>query len=629
MKNMRIIKKLKKKKAFTLVELVGVLVIIGILNIILIPVVSNSLKNSKQRLYEKQIDTIIMAAKAFASDYAYVLPEENNQTVSINLGQLKDTGYIDKEVKNPINNNNFSECMLINITNNAGNYDYDVEDENIPESCDRSSSVAISLPSKRFIKNNQSSSYIITVSNGTGLFVNYDIDKSKITLNTDTDAQYGIIGENGIYKITIYSGIEQGEVAFVLNDGAITDESGNSVVSGESPSITIVVDTSAPTIVFGTNGNNTYQKSQSSTITVNDNNSGDTSSYKYIYSTSNSAIPNVSFTSGDSYSQSSGDGDYYLIATACDQAGNCTTEKSNVFKLDNTAPTIAFGTNGNSTYAKSQSSTITVNKNDSYSDLNTDSYKYIYSNNNSATPNASFTSGNSYSQSSGDGDYYLRAYACDVAGNCVTETSNAFKLDNTAPTAPTLNNPKENTWTNSNFSITCSTAESGSGVAYWQYTYTSGSGYITYANSNSTSLTTTEFTTERNQDVYIRVCDNVGNCSNESSSRIKIDKTDPTCSERCYYQDNNGRDGKSRLYWTCNDNTNGSGIVAISMNWKFTNAPSSCGTVGSLNETRYTGGRIEFQFGCLGYEMPIFNQKVTDAAGNVADLANCTRPKNL
>ena len=124
MKNMGIIKRLKKKKAFTLVELVGVLVIIGILNIVLIPVVGNSLKNSKQKLYDKQIDTIIMAAKAFASDYTYVLPEEN-ETVNINLGQLKDTGYIDKEVKNPIDNNSFSECMLISITNNSGNYNYE------------------------------------------------------------------------------------------------------------------------------------------------------------------------------------------------------------------------------------------------------------------------------------------------------------------------------------------------------------------------------------------------------------------------------------------------------------------------------------------------------------------------
>ena len=298
------------------------------------------------------------------------------------------------------------------------------------KSCDRSSVVAISFPSTRYIKNNSTASYIITILNESDLFINYNIDKSKIALNTDTDAQYNIIGENGIYKLTIYSGSTQGEVAFVLNEGAITDESGNSVVSGESPSIKIIVDTTAPTIVLGTNGNNTYQKSQSSTITVNKGDEFsdlDASSYKYIYSTNNSATPNASFTSGESYSQSSGDGDYYLIATACDQAGNCTTEKSNVFKLDNTVPTITFGTNGNSTYAKSQSSTITVSKNDSYSDLNTSSYKYIYSTDNSATPSTLFTSGNSYSQSRGDGDYYLRAYACDQAGNCTTETSNIFR----------------------------------------------------------------------------------------------------------------------------------------------------------------------------------------------------------
>lgn len=516
MKNMGIIKKLKKKKAFTLVELVGVLVIIGILNIVLIPVVSNSLKNSKQKLYDKQIDTIIMAAKAFASDYTYVLPEEN-ETVNINLGQLKDTGYIEKEVKNPIDNNSFSECMLIKITNNAGNYDYEVNDENVPESCDRSSSVAISNPSKSFIKNNSTASYIITVSNNSYLFINYNIDKSKITLNTDTDAQYNIIGENGIYKLTIYSGIEQGEVAFVLNEGAITDELGNSVVRGQLPSIKILVDTSAPTIVFGTNGNSTYQKSQSSTITVIDN-FGDTSSYKYIYSTNNNATPENPFTSGESYSQSSGDGDYYLIATACDQAGNCTTEKSNVFKLDNTAPsvpTITLTKSDGSGYDQTWTNQ-NVTQHQSSSDAGVGGVYYQYGHD-----NAYFTSMPNDWVISWDGNWTFYVRACDSLGNCSSSAPSYWiGRDATAPVIAGIGMTDDYSQGIRQKRVTLSISESGSGFkevsgGEYQHSQYSGVGSLGLWNNDANGIWHNfGYASNSNNEVWIagfNVYDNAGN----------------------------------------------------------------------------------------------------------------------
>ena len=39
---------MEKRKAFTLIELMGVLVIIGILTVILVPVINNTIKNNKQ-----------------------------------------------------------------------------------------------------------------------------------------------------------------------------------------------------------------------------------------------------------------------------------------------------------------------------------------------------------------------------------------------------------------------------------------------------------------------------------------------------------------------------------------------------------------------------------------------------
>ena len=130
----------------------------------------------------------------------------------------------------------------------------------------------------------------------------------------------------------------------------------------------------------------------SSTINVNDEgSSGDTTTYKYIYSTSNSATPTTTFTSGSSYSQETGDGDYYLIATACDRSGNCTTEISNVFKLDNTAPSCDWS--GESETWTKDNRTITVSGNDSGSGMKSgqSSNTWTYSSGTTQTANLGYT----------------------------------------------------------------------------------------------------------------------------------------------------------------------------------------------------------------------------------------------
>ena len=43
----------KKKNAFTLAELLGKIIILGIIALIIFPVVNKSVKDSKQKLYEE------------------------------------------------------------------------------------------------------------------------------------------------------------------------------------------------------------------------------------------------------------------------------------------------------------------------------------------------------------------------------------------------------------------------------------------------------------------------------------------------------------------------------------------------------------------------------------------------
>ena len=188
-----------------------------------------------------------------------------------------------------------------------------------------------------------------------------------------------------------------------------------------------------PIISFGTNGNSGYVKGNvASTINVSKGNANlDESTYKYIYSTSNSATPSTSFTSGNSYTLDGATGTYYLIARACDVDGKCTTEVSNPFYVDNTAPSGAISISFNSGTLKG-----TV----SATDIGSGISSYMYALTTSSTcPTSGYvgSSNNSYSFTlSGTGTYYICTRIKDKVGNVsVAIRSSAYTLsDTTAPT---------------------------------------------------------------------------------------------------------------------------------------------------------------------------------------------------
>ena len=282
--------------------------------------------------------------------------------------------------------------------------------------------------------------------------------------------------------------------------------------SGASTGTTLKIDRTIPTISFVTNGNSAVAKTRSSVVNITEAHSGiNVLKYKWLTSNTGSASDGTTFKTGGTVTTPANlNGTYYLCVYVTDKVGNSKNLCSGAFKLDNTAPTITFGTNGNSSYAKTQSSKITVT-NDSYgATLNTGSYKYIWSTSNTATPTTAFTSGSTYKQSSGTGNYYLRATACDSLNNCTTKTSAVFKLDNSGPTCGSWSGTSTS-WTNSNRTIYVGCSDSGSGCS-------------------STSFSKTYSTTTKTATPTITIRDNLGNttnCTPSSSLNIYVDKTAP------------------------------------------------------------------------------------------------------
>lgn len=115
-----------KNKGFTLVEVLGVIIILGAIAAIATITVNNTLKENKQNLYDIQISYIITGAKSWASSHVFELPENDGEVITLTLGQLKQEGLVENDITNPITKQPFDNSMQITITKVDNNYEYKI-----------------------------------------------------------------------------------------------------------------------------------------------------------------------------------------------------------------------------------------------------------------------------------------------------------------------------------------------------------------------------------------------------------------------------------------------------------------------------------------------------------------------
>lgn len=113
------------KKGFTLAELLGVLVILAAILLIIMPIVDKTIKEGKDDLYDKQINSIKLAMELWLTDHAKL---DEGEYIVITLSQLKDAGLIEFDIKNPKTEELFPNDMLLTIKNNDGILEYEVVD---------------------------------------------------------------------------------------------------------------------------------------------------------------------------------------------------------------------------------------------------------------------------------------------------------------------------------------------------------------------------------------------------------------------------------------------------------------------------------------------------------------------
>ena len=88
----------KLKNAFTLAELLGVIMLLGIIAIMIATTSTRVIKNSKQSLYENQIETIEAAANKWSIANNGELPMDSaSGEYQLEITRLVTDGYLDNE----------------------------------------------------------------------------------------------------------------------------------------------------------------------------------------------------------------------------------------------------------------------------------------------------------------------------------------------------------------------------------------------------------------------------------------------------------------------------------------------------------------------------------------------------
>ena len=120
---------MNSKKGFTLVELLGVLVVLGLISVIIVPKVIDSITTSKEAAYQTQVETIENAAKKYGISNDLLYPKEGEKKY-IAVKDLIAVGELsDKEIINPKTGNKMNGYVLVEYNSGYQQYEYTYVEE--------------------------------------------------------------------------------------------------------------------------------------------------------------------------------------------------------------------------------------------------------------------------------------------------------------------------------------------------------------------------------------------------------------------------------------------------------------------------------------------------------------------
>ncbi len=266
--------------------------------------------------------------------------------------------------------------------------------------------------------------------------------------------------------------------------GKIRDSLGNETSAGTAALTTLACDTTGPTISFSPTSRSWSSSNASVTVTASDE-SG-VASTKYCWTTGTSCTPSTSFTNGTAVTQSS-TGNWKLFITATDTLSNTTTNSSQYYQVDKTAPTP--NPPSVSTSSTSQTGTTITVASGSDSDSGLSATAYGVSTNGSTYSWSSSTSQSVSGLSCGT-SYTAYGKIRDSVGNETSAGTSSFTTVVCTPSAPTGLTASAVSQTQINLSWNASSGATGYKIYRGGVYLTSVTG-TTYSNTTGLNCGTT------------------------------------------------------------------------------------------------------------------------------------------
>ena len=176
------------KRAYTLIELLSVVMILAIIIAIAYPRLIDAISISKITAYNTAKNNIVDSAKL-----KYLADINSAKVVEYSVDDLIDSGYLKKDIKNPLTNEKYKDTkVLITNDNNKISYEY-VEGDTLYNHIVNKSSVGLNKVSNSYVfKGEECNNYlsfsgniyrIVKMDDYGNIYVLSDIDQKDVNIN--------------------------------------------------------------------------------------------------------------------------------------------------------------------------------------------------------------------------------------------------------------------------------------------------------------------------------------------------------------------------------------------------------------------------------------------------------------
>ncbi|MEG0825885.1 MAG: prepilin-type N-terminal cleavage/methylation domain-containing protein [Bacilli bacterium] len=115
-----------KSKGFTLVEILGVLIILSILGLIVSQIIIKKIQDIHLEMANSAKDIIISSARDYVSNNPLVYVKNKNKTYCLSYSTLKDSEYLNELMVPNLKEVSYLKKYFIKIKYNGNLFDYEV-----------------------------------------------------------------------------------------------------------------------------------------------------------------------------------------------------------------------------------------------------------------------------------------------------------------------------------------------------------------------------------------------------------------------------------------------------------------------------------------------------------------------